>query len=95
MNKIFSLYSILFLFVAFVSAQQNKIYNPSASAIIDIDSATEKAFAENKFVLVKAGGNQCKWFIKFKRFCKPDIKIDSLIKSSYPIPFKLQQRKFE
>ena len=83
MNKTLSLLSILVLFFATVSAQQNKLYDPAANAIIEINAAIKKASAENKFVLVQAGGNWCKWCLEFARFSKADVKIDSLIKSDF------------
>ena len=85
MNKIVRLLLIFFLFIAPVSAQQIKLYNPFANTFSDIDTAIKKAFIENKFVLIQAGGNWCRWCIEFERFCKADIKIDSLIKSSFII----------
>jgi thioredoxin-related protein len=66
-----------------VIAQEKKLYNPDANAIEDIAYATEKAKAQNKFVLIQAGGNWCSWCIEFARFCKATPKIDSLINSSF------------
>ena len=85
MNKIVRLLLIFFLFIAPVSAQHIKLYNPFADPFSDIDTAINKAFTENKFVLIQAGGNWCRWCIEFEQFCKADIKIDSLIKSSFII----------
>ncbi|MBP6430898.1 MAG: thioredoxin family protein [Ferruginibacter sp.] len=64
-------------------AQEKKLYNPDANAIEDIAYAIEKAKAQNKFVLIQAGGNWCSWCIEFARFCKASPKIDSLINSSF------------
>ena len=83
MHKFFSLLSILFLFFATISAQQNKLYDPSANAIIEIDAAIKKASLESKFVLIQAGGNWCKWCLEFERFSKADVRIDSLIKVDF------------
>ncbi|MEO6720016.1 MAG: thioredoxin family protein [Ferruginibacter sp.] len=64
-------------------AQDNKLYHPDADAAKDIEAAVKKAAAENKFVLIQAGGNWCSWCIEFARFCKADRKIDSVINASF------------
>ncbi len=64
-------------------AQEVKLYNPAANAAADIKAAVAKARAENKYVLIQAGGNWCTWCIEFARFAKADQKIDSVIKASY------------
>lgn len=64
-------------------SQDKKLYNPLANAAADIKAAIDKAAAENKFVLIQAGGNWCGWCIEFNRFCKADTQIDSLLKSSF------------
>lgn len=60
-----------------------KLYDPAADASMDINSAVKKAGAENKFVLMQAGGNWCGWCIEFARFSKADPQIDSLLSSSF------------
>ena len=45
--------------------------------------ALKIAKQENKYVLIQAGGNWCKWCIEFARFAKANPKIDSVINSSY------------
>ena len=64
-------------------AQEKKLYDPNADAAKDIEAAIRKAAAENKFVLIQAGGNWCSWCIEFARFCKADTKIDSVINNSF------------
>ena len=64
-------------------AQEATIYNPQANAAADIDAAIAKAIKENKFVLLQAGGNWCRWCIEFARFCKDDKQIDSVLSNSY------------
>jgi thioredoxin-related protein len=68
---------------ALAQSEGKKLYNPNANASADIDAAIEKAAAENKYVLLQAGGNWCSWCIEFARFCKADPAIDSVIKSSF------------
>lgn len=72
-----------FAFCTFASAQEKKLYDPTADAAKDIKAAIKKAKSENKHVLIQAGGNWCKWCIEFARFAKADPKIDSVIKASF------------
>ena len=76
---------LLFLFTLFVTgfAQKNKLYDPSADASADIAVAIKKAAAENKFVLIQAGGNWCSWCLEFARFSREDASIDSLINTNF------------
>lgn len=76
---------LLFLFTLFVTgfAQKNKLYDPSADAGADIAVAIKKAAAENKFVLIQAGGNWCSWCLEFARFSREDASIDSLINTNF------------
>lgn len=79
---------ILFCLLTYLSNAQNqptKLYDPWADAAKDIAAATKKAQAENKFVLIQAGGNWCSWCIEFARFSKVDAKIDSVIKASFVV----------
>ena len=80
--KLFLL-AIVLLSKANIFAQQAKLYNPDADAAKDIAAAVTKAAAENKFVLIQAGGNWCSWCLEFARFCKADKQIDSLINSNF------------
>lgn len=66
-----------------IFAQEKKLYDPNADAEGDIASAVKKAAAENKLVLIQAGGNWCGWCIEFARFSKADPQIDSVINSSF------------
>ena len=74
---------ILFSFTGWAQQAPQKLYDPKADAASDIEMAIKKAGAENKFVLLQAGGNWCGWCIEFARFCKADPAIDSVIKSSF------------
>ncbi len=84
MKKPLLLFFVLFFSIASF-AQEKKLYDPNADAAAGIEAAVKQAAAENKFVLIQAGGNWCKWCIEFNRFCKADAQIDSLLNSSYVI----------
>ena len=83
MKKKIYLFSIVFLLVINISAQEKKLYNPNANAAAEIDTAIKKAAAENKFVLIMAGGNWCSWCLEFNRSTKADPQVDSTINSSF------------
>ncbi len=70
-------------FVVTVLAQQNTLYKPDADAAADIKALISKAAAENKYVLIQAGGNWCRWCLEFNRFTKSNIEIDSVLQNSY------------
>ena len=78
---------IAVLCMAFISAHaQNtapKLYHPEADAEKDIAAALKKAKNEKKYVLLLGGGNWCGWCIEFEKFCKADMKIDSVINSAF------------
>ena len=76
----FFIFSLIFSTGSFA---QEKLYNPAADAEKDIAGALATASRENKFVLIQAGGNWCKWCIEFARFCKADAQIDSVLKTSF------------
>ncbi len=82
MNKLF-LSIVLILTCCQLSAQEKKLYHPDADAEKDIKVAIETAKKENKFVLIQAGGNWCKWCLEFARFATTDPQIDSVIRSSF------------
>ena len=81
-KKIFFLIIIFFASVS-IFAQEKKLYNPAANASADIEAAIKKAAAENKFVVLQAGGNWCSWCIEFARISKANPYIDSVINSSF------------
>ena len=82
MKKTLSLLMLLG-FVFRLSTQAQKLYNPQADADKDIAAAIKQARAENKHVLIQAGGNWCSWCVEFERFAKTTPKIDSVIKAGY------------
>ena len=82
--RLFLLFVVSFLSLnATAQSESKKLYDPNANAAADISAAVKKAAAENKFVLIQAGGNWCGWCIEFARFSKADIKIDSVMQSSF------------
>ena len=82
MFKIFVLVAALSYSLA-LSAQETKLYHPWENADSAISVALKKAKAENKYVLIQGGGNWCSWCIEFARFCREDIKIDSVMNSAF------------
>ena len=64
-------------------AQEKKLYDPAADAEADIKAAIAKAAKENKYVILQAGGNWCKWCIEFARFVKADPSLDSAINAGF------------
>lgn len=85
MRLVFIIILSFFLHVAMAQSGVKNLYDPLANAAADIDAAVKMAAAENKFVLIQAGGNWCGWCIEFERFCKADLQIDSIIKSRFVV----------
>lgn len=80
------IFVIMIAFVSLTALAQNdakKLYNPQADAAADIELAVKKAYAENKHVLIQAGGNWCGWCLEFARLSKADPQLDSAINSSF------------
>ena len=84
MRLLFS-FSLFLLLCSGINAQSNNIliYNPSADAKQQIQSAIHQADMENKHVLIQVGGNWCSWCIKLHNFISGHAQIDSLIKADY------------
>ncbi|CAN5624420.1 hypothetical protein BH11BAC5_BH11BAC5_25820 [soil metagenome] len=83
MKKNLLFFVCLLLTSVSIFAQEKKLYNPAADAKVDIDAAIKKAAAENKFVVLQAGGNWCSWCLEFAKISKANPQIDSLINSSF------------
>src|SRR5271154_2778800 len=80
--------SLVFLLIIKSSQAQTKeakIYDPSAKAENDIAAAIKKAKAENKHVLLQAGGNWCSWCIEFNKFVHANGSIDSLLNKCFVV----------
>jgi thioredoxin-related protein len=77
---------ILGVFYMGLSAQQTvAIYNPTADAKAEVNSAVAKASAEGKHVFVQIGGNWCPWCVKFHKMLSEDAKLDSLVRANYEV----------
>ncbi len=83
MKKKICLFTVVLLTVINIWAQEKKLYDPDANATADIEAAVKKAAAENKYVLIQAGGNWCSWCLEFARSSKADLQIDSAINSGF------------
>jgi thioredoxin-related protein len=83
MKKNLLFFVCLLLTSVSIFAQEKKLYNPAADAKVDIDAAIKKAAADNKFVVLQAGGNWCSWCLEFAKISKANPQIDSLINSSF------------
>ena len=84
--KSFLLFIMLFgLMSANAQTTAPKIYDPSANAENDIAAAIKKAKAENKHVLLQAGGNWCSWCIEFDKFSHITGSIDSLLNKCFVV----------
>lgn len=97
MTKWIGCIALLFLFTA-ATAQENKLYNPAEDAATAIATAVKQAKTENKFVLIQAGGNWCRWCIEFARFSKADPQIDSILHKNfiwYHLNFSKENRNKE
>ena len=78
---------VFLLIIKNSQAQTNdtKIYDPFANAENDIAAAIKKAKAENKHVLLQAGGNWCSWCIEFNKFAHANGSIDSLLNKCFVV----------
>lgn len=86
MKAIFTFLLALNMFsLAYAQQATPHLYDPSSPADKDIADAVRKAKAEGKHVMIQAGGNWCGWCIRFDKFCKDDVKIDSSLKAAYVI----------
>lgn len=85
MKKITLLFSLLIICNIITGQEKIKIYNPEADAKAEIKTATLKARAQKKHVLLQIGGNWCPWCIKLHKFIQDHPVIDSLIKADYEI----------
>ncbi len=61
------------------------LYHPEEDAEKAIAVCIQKAKAENKHVLLEAGGNWCSWCILFNKFCDTDKQLDSVLKNDFVV----------
>ncbi len=79
---------IIIFFMLLVSdlwAQDSLIYHPELNAAEQIKSATIKATAENKHVLLMIGGNWCRWCKMFNKFVTADFQLDSAMNKNFVV----------
>ncbi|MCX6264549.1 MAG: thioredoxin family protein [Bacteroidetes bacterium] len=74
---------ILSITISFSATAADSLYHPKADARKEIALAVAKARAQNKHVLIQAGGNWCGWCIEFNRFVTNDTSLNSIIQSNY------------
>lgn len=65
-----------------VTAQPDKIYDPSRDAFNDYQNAKELAFSNHKNIFVIAGGNWCSYCYKFEHNLK-DSSLDLVIRDHF------------
>ena len=85
MNKFLLLILSLFVF-SIVQAEKmdtTKLYSINANAEKDIAAAVKQAKAENKHVLIQAGGNWGSWCLLFEKTVKNDFQLDSALKANF------------
>ncbi len=74
---------VLLIAASYAASAADSLYNPRADARKDIAMAVAKAKAQNKYVLIQAGGNWCGWCIEFNRFVSNDTTLRSIIQSNF------------
>lgn len=87
MNK-FRMMMLMLLFFSVAKAEKIdtvKLYSITANAEKDIKAAVKKAKAENKHVLIQAGGNWCSWCLLFEKTVKNDFQLDSAINANFVV----------
>ncbi|WP_319500015.1 thioredoxin family protein [uncultured Draconibacterium sp.] len=77
--------SLVMILPMLLSAQEQKIYDPTADAKKDIAEAIEAAQKANKHVFLQIGGNWCPWCIKFHNFVHDDEELSSFIKDNFEV----------
>lgn len=86
MNSIKSyLIAVLFIFPAFLFAQDKQVYNPKADAKADINKAIQLAQKEGKHVFLQIGGNWCPWCIKFHNFIEDDAVLKEYLNANFKV----------
>ncbi|WP_187478192.1 thioredoxin family protein [Amniculibacterium sp. G2-70] len=56
-----------------------KPYNPKENAEVELSKLIEKAQAENKNIIVQAGGNWCIWCLRFNQFVQDTPELKSFV----------------
>ena len=76
---------IISITISFSATAADSLYHPKADARKEIALAVAKARAQNKQVLIQAGGNWCGWCIEFNRFVTNDTSLHSIIQANYVV----------
>ena len=74
---------IVCITISFSATAADSLYHPKADARKEIALAVAKARAQNKQVLIQAGGNWCGWCIEFNRLVTNDTSLHSIIQANY------------
>jgi len=74
---------IISITISFSATAADSLYHPKADAKKEIALAVAKAKAQNKKVLIQAGGNWCGWCIEFNRIVTNDTALRSIIEANY------------
>jgi thioredoxin-related protein len=65
------------------NSDTTKLYSTTANATKDIAAAVKQAKAENKHLIIQAGGNWCSWCLLFEKTVKNDFQLDSALKANF------------
>jgi hypothetical protein len=74
---------IIWSTISFSATAVDSLYHPKADAKKEIALAVAKAKAQNKQVLIQAGGNWCGWSIEFNLIVTNDTSLHSIIEANY------------
>jgi thiol:disulfide interchange protein len=74
---------IIWSTISFSATAADSLYHPKADAKKEIALAVANARAQNKQVLIQAGGNWCGWCIEFNRIVTSDTSLHSIIEANY------------
>lgn len=64
-------------------AKLPKPYHPEANAAADIAGLIKKAQAENKNIMIQAGGNWCIWCLRFNNFVQTTPELKEIVDKNY------------
>lgn len=64
-------------------AKLPKPYHPEANAEADIAALVKQAKAENKNIMIQAGGNWCIWCLRFNNFVQNTPELKEIVDKNY------------
>lgn len=83
-NLVIALFTLIFSVPAFGQEKAGvHIYNPSADAKAELNTAVKKASAANKHVFVQIGGNWCGWCIAFHNMVDSTPEVKDFLNANY------------